>query len=296
MTPPPDIVTVDVEEWFHGHNYLRAIPPERWDAQESRVVQNTERCLALLARHRVHATFFVLGWVAERHPKLVGRIAADGHEIACHGHAHPMINRLAPDEFLADLDRALAALAAAGASDVAGFRAPSFTMTPPVHGYLELLRTRGFRYDCSLFPIWHPRYGQPRSPRRPFLLEGAAGARPLAIVPMTVARLGPANFPFSGGGYLRLLPLSAYRALRAVARRQGVATILYVHPWELDSFRPDPGLGRLMRLRAQGGQSTMPRKLETILAEGAGSFQTMGEYVAALLSAGLLPRRSLPLA
>ncbi len=293
MTLPPDIVTVDVEEWFHGHNYLRAIPPDRWDAQESRVVPNTERCLALLGRHGVRATFFVLGWVAERHPELVRRILADGHEIACHGHAHPMVNRLAPDAFLADLDRALAALAAAGAPDVAGFRAPSFTMTPPVHGYLELLRGRGFRYDCSLFPIRHPRYGQPRAPRLPFLLEGADGAPPLVVVPMTTARLLGVNVPFSGGGYLRLLPSPAHRLLRSVARRQGAPIVAYAHPWELDDFRPDVGIGGLLRLRAQGGQGSMPGKLEAILRRG--SFQTMGDYVAGLLAGGALERRRRPL-
>jgi polysaccharide deacetylase family protein (PEP-CTERM system associated) len=295
VTPPPDILTVDVEEWFHGHNYLRTVPRERWDEQESRVVPNTERCLEILARHDVRATFFVLGWTAERHPDLVRRIAAAGHEVACHSYAHPIVFELGPEEFAADLDRCLSALATGGVREVAGYRAPSFTMTPPVHGYLELLRARRFRYDCSLFPISHPRYGQSASPRRPFLLEGVPGASPFAVVPMTVARLGVANFPFSGGGYLRVLPLAAYWALRSVARRQGVPTILYVHPWELDSFRPDAGLSRLMRWRAQGGQLTMPGKLESILGEGAGSFQTMGEYVARLVANGTLPRRSLPL-
>jgi polysaccharide deacetylase family protein (PEP-CTERM system associated) len=295
MTPPPDILTVDVEEWFHGHNYLPTVPRERWDGQESRVVPNTERCLEILARHRVLATFFVLGWTAERHPELVRRIAAAGHEIACHSYAHPVVFELSPEEFAADLDRSLAALAAAGVREVAGYRAPSFTITPPVHRYLELLRGRGFRYDCSLFPISHPRYGQRRSPRRPFLLDGQPGARPFAVVPMTVARLGAANVPYSGGGYLRLLPLSAYRLLRSVARRQGIPTILYIHPWELDSFRPDTDLGWMMRWRAQGGQLTMPGKLEAILGRGPGSFQMMGEYVARLVASGTLPRRALPL-
>jgi polysaccharide deacetylase family protein (PEP-CTERM system associated) len=293
VTNPPDILTVDVEEWFHGHNYLHQVPPAQWNAQTSRVAANTERCLELLACHGVRATFFVLGWTAERQPDLVRRIAAAGHEVACHSYAHPMVFQLDQEEFLADLDRALTALAAAGVTDVGGYRAPSFTLTPPVHSYLELLRQRGFRYDCSLFPIGHPRYGQMRSPRRPFLLDGPAGAPPLVIVPMTSVRLAGANFPFSGGGYLRLLPMAAYRALRSVALRQGSPVIVYVHPWEMDSYRPNLGLGRLARLRAQGGQLSMPGKLEAILSQG--SFQTMGEYVAGLIAAGSLPRRSLPL-
>lgn len=299
MTTPPDILTVDVEEWFHGHNYLEAVPPAAWDAQARRVVANTERCLEILDRHGVRATFFVLGWTAERHPDLVRGIAAAGHEIACHSHRHPIVHRMPPAEFLADLDRALAALAAAGVPSCAGYRAPSFTITPAVHGYLELLRERGFRYDCSLFPVRHPRYGQPGSPRRPFLLApegaaaGAAPPAPLVVVPMTTARLLGANVPYSGGGYLRLLPLAAYRALRRVARRQGVPTIVYLHPWELDEYRPDVALSCFTRWRSQTGQLAMPAKLASLLADG--DWQTMGQYVQQRLAAGDLPRRALSL-
>ncbi len=289
MNPPPDILTIDVEEWFHGHNYLQAVPPATWDSQPSRVAANTDRCLELLARRGVTATFFVLGWVAQRHPELVRRILAAGHEIGCHSHVHPVVYRLNEQEFAADLDRALQALAAAGADTVAGYRAPSFSLTPPVHGYLRQLGARGFVYDSSLFPVHHPRYGQPRSPRRPFLVSGPPDRPPLVEVPMSTARLAGVNVPFSGGGYLRLLPLSAYRALRAVAQRQGVPVIIYLHPWELDDYRPQVGLGGVARLRSQGGQLAMPRKLEAILA--AGRFQTLGAYVQTRVSAGDLPER-----
>jgi polysaccharide deacetylase family protein (PEP-CTERM system associated) len=229
-----------------------------------------------------------------RHPALIREIAAAGHEIACHSHDHPVVYELDEAAFSADLERALAALAACGVTDVAGYRAPSFSLTPPVHRYLELLRRRGLRYDASLFPVRHPRYGQPSAPRRPLLLEGERGERPLVLVPMTTARIGGVNVPFSGGGYLRLLPLAVYRACRSVARRQGVPIILYLHPWELDTHRPDVGLGRLARLRSQGGQLTLPAKLEAILSEG--EFQPMGEFVAKRLAAGDLPRGRLPLA
>lgn len=290
MKTPPDILTIDVEEWFHGHNYLSAVPPSRWDEQPSRVVANSERCLDLLARHGVRATFFVLGWTAERHPDLVGRLAAAGHEIACHSYRHPQVHRLTRDEFLADLDRAVAALRVVGVTQVAGYRAPSFTLTPPTHGRLVDLRERGFLYDSSLFPVRHPRYGQPGSPRLPFRL---AGERPFVEVPMTTVRLAGVNIPFSGGGYLRLLPLPVYRLLRGAARRQGVPVIVYLHPWELDAWRPAVALDPVTRLRSQGGQLTVPAKLEALLAEG--EFQTMGEYVAARLAAGDLPMRALPL-
>lgn len=284
MTTMPNILTVDVEEWFHGHNYLSAVPPERWGDQPSRVEVGTVRCLELLARHGVRATFFLLGWSAARRPDLVRRIAEAGHEIACHSHAHPLLFRMTRDEFRRDLDLALEALDRAGAGPVRGYRAPSFSLRPPVLDFLEMLRERGLEYDCSLFPIRHPRYGQPRAPRRPFRLPGSP---PFVVVPMTTARLLGQNLPFSGGGYLRLLPAAAQGALAAVARRQGVPIVLYVHPWELDGYRPDVPLGRLARLRSQGGQRSTAAKLEAILARG--SFQTMGQYVDARLAAGDLP-------
>ncbi|HOX24917.1 MAG TPA: DUF3473 domain-containing protein [Candidatus Krumholzibacteria bacterium] len=295
MTLVPDILTIDVEEWFHGHNYLESVPPAAWAGQESRVEANTDRLLALLDRQGIRATFFVLGWTAERHPGLIERIAAAGHEIGCHSFGHPEVHRLDRREFLADLDRAVAALAACGVRP-RGYRAPSFTITPPVHGYLELLRDRGFAYDCSLFPIRHPRYGQPHSPRSPFILEPSIqmpGAPPFVVVPMPTWRVAGVNLPFSGGGYLRLLPAWAYRLVRAGARRQGQPCVIYLHPWELDDFRPDAGGSVLLRWRSLVGQASVPRKLADLL--GRGNFRTLGDHVADLLRAGGLPRRRLPL-
>jgi polysaccharide deacetylase family protein (PEP-CTERM system associated) len=292
MKQATTIITVDVEEWFHGHNYLAQFPPERWEAQESRVVGNTERCLELLARYEVQATFFVLGWIAERHPELVGKIAAAGHELGCHGYGHPVLYRLRDAEFVEDLDRALAALNAVGVVQVAGYRAPSFSLTRPVHHFYEMLRDHGFRYDSSLFPIHHPRYGQPAAPRLPFRLA-RSGPDPFVVVPMPTVRVCGVNLPFAGGGYLRLLPWFTYRGLCRWAQRQSVPVVVYLHPWELDDYRPETNLSWLGKMRSQGGQESMPRKLEAILA--AGRFQTLGKYVSARLAAGDLPQRSLPL-
>ncbi len=292
---PPDIMTVDVEEWFHGHNYLTHVPPERWDEQEQRVERNTERTLELLDCAGVKATFFVLGWTAERHPDLIRRIAAAGHEIACHSHRHPVVHHLDAAGFRQDTELALEALARAGVDRVRGYRAPSFTITPAVHEFWYILAELGFTYDCSLFPVHHPRYGQPTCPRHPFLLEGTggAGSEPLLVLPMTTARVLGVNLPFAGGAYLRLLPRWAYRLLRRTAQRQGQAVVTYFHPWELDDIRPDTGQGRLMRLVSQGGQATTAAKLEAILA--GGRFATMGEYAADLRARGELPVRALPL-
>jgi len=282
---PQDILTVDIEEWFHGHNYLDHVPPSVWDDQESRVVAGTARCLDLLQRYDVKATFFVLGWTAARHPEVVAEIVDRGHEIGCHSYAHPEVFRLSKDEFRADCERALAALASAGVTEVAGYRAPSFSITPPVHDYLEILQDLGFRYDCSLFPVRHPRYGQPGSPREAFRLHAGPGA--LTVVPMPTWRVLGQNIPFSGGGYMRLLPWPAYRFLRWMAARQNQPCIIYLHPWELDDYRPDAGQSATTSWRSQGGQETMPRKLERLLAEG--SFCTLGQYVADLIAAGSLP-------
>jgi len=287
-----DIITIDVEEWFHGHNYLEQVPPASWSTLESRVAANTDCCLELLRRHEVRATFFVLGWTAERHPDMVRRIVDAGHEIACHSYGHPLLFRLTEPEFCEDLDRALEALHNAGVSQVTGYRAPSFSLTASVHEFWSLLCARGLRYDCSLFPVSHPRYGQPAAPRQPFML-GNDRADPFVIVPMTTWRVLGLNLPFSGGGYLRLLPMWAYRLIRRGALRQRVPVIVYAHPWELDDYRPDAGQPLWTRLRSQSGQQTMPRKLERLLDEG--TFQTLGEYVDGRLAAGDLPTRGLPL-
>ena len=270
-----NILTVDVEEWFHGHNYLDHVPPARWESEESRVEKGTARCLDLLDRHGVTATFFVLGWTAERHPDVVAEIARRGHEIGCHSYAHPEVFKLSREEFRTDCQRALNALAAAGIDDVPGYRAPSFSITPPVHDYLEVLQELGFRYDCSIFPVRHPRYGQPGSPREPFRLSAADDA--LIVVPMPTWRVLGQNIPFSGGAYMRLLPWPAYAFLRAMARRQQQPCIAYVHPWEMDDFKPRAGQSAATSLRSQGGQSSVIGKLERLLGEG--DFRTMAQYV-----------------
>lgn len=285
---PRDIITVDVEEWFHGHNYLDHMPPKVWDKQEQRVEKGMSLCLDLLDQHQVKATFFVLGWTAERHPDVVREIVRRGHEVGCHSYAHPEVFKLTRDQFRADCDKALAALDGAGVSAPAGYRAPSFSLTPSVHGYMEILRECGFCYDCSIFPIHHPRYGQPDSPRRPFALAGEG--HPFTVVPMPTLRVLGVNVPYSGGGYLRVLPWAAFRFLRKNALRQGMPCLVYMHPWELDDFRPRVGQSAATSLRSQGGQGSMPRKIEKILAMG--DFETLGQYVQRLEQAGGLPSRA----
>jgi len=279
------IITVDVEEWFHGHNYLDHVPLDQWDSMESRVDQGMEICLKLLERHQVKATFFVLGWTAERHPQVVRDIVAAGHEVACHSYSHPVVFEMTPEEFRDDCMRAREALDLVGVPDVAGYRAPSFSITPSVHHYLEILQDCGFSYDCSIFPVRHPRYGQPGSARRPFRLGDSVDS--LIEVPMPTWRVLGQNIPFSGGGYLRLLPWPAFKLLRSLAFAQGIPCIVYLHPWELDSYKPVVGLSATSSVRSQGGQASMPVKLERILRQG--DFETLGEYVGRLRAGGDLP-------
>ncbi len=269
------IITIDVEEWFHGHNYLEHIPENKWDQLESRVRAGTDLCLELLDRHEKKATFFVLGWTAERHPEVVRQIQAAGHEIACHSYAHPVVFELSEEQFREDCLRARQALADAGAPDVLGYRAPSFSITPAVHHYLDILQECGFSYDCSLFPVRHPRYGQPHSPRRPFRLQESKDS--LLEVPMPTWRFLGQNVPFSGGGYLRILPWPAFKLLRKFAEWQNIPCIVYLHPWELDNYKPQVGQSAATSLRSQGGQDSMPLKLDRILSES--SCETLQQYV-----------------
>ncbi|MBU8871116.1 MAG: polysaccharide deacetylase family protein [Gemmatimonadales bacterium] len=285
MNASPDIITIDVEEWFHGHNYLEAVRPEDWDTRESRVEKGMQICFDLLDRYQVKATFFVLGWTARRHPDLIRETVRRGHEIGCHSYSHPVVYEMTPDEFKADTEQALDTLAAAGTTEVLGYRAPSFSITPPVHRYLEILQDLGFQYDCSIFPVHHPRYGQPDSPRHAFKLDDQRDS--LIGIPMPTWRFLGLNIPFSGGGYLRWLPQPAFSVLRSGARRQGIPCIVYAHPWELDDFRPQSAVGKTTSLRSQGGQATMPRKLEAVLSEG--EFLTLGQYADQLRKLGNLP-------
>ncbi len=289
MSVLQSMITIDVEEWFHGHNYLDAVPVEQWEAQESRVEKGMQVCFDLLDRNKAKATFFVLGWTAQRHPDLVRETIHRGHEVACHSFSHPVVYEMTRDEFRADTEQALAALAEAGASSVYGYRAPSFSVTPAVHDYLEILQDLGFQYDCSIFPVHHPRYGQPDSPRRPYKLNAELDS--LIEIPMPTFRFLGLNIPFSGGGYLRWLPMPAFGALRAGARCQGVPCILYAHPWELDDFQPQVSVGKATNLRSQGGQASMPKKLEAVLKDG--EFITLKQYADQLRESGKLPSLSL---
>ena len=260
-------LTVDVEDYFQVTSFEGVVPRNQWDSQESRVVASTERILELFSQHDVRGTFFVLGWVAERFPKLVRRIEAAGHELGCHSHWHRLIYDLTPETFRSDLARSKAAIEDASGSPVTAFRAPSFSITRRSLWALEILVEEGFRVDSSIFPTAHDRYGIPGSAPEIHILPTPAG--PIAEFPMTVARLGRLALPVGGGGYFRLYPWFITRRLLAYVNQTCQRPFaFYVHPWEVDPQQPRiRGGSRLSRFRHYVNLHTTHRKLERLLTE-----------------------------
>jgi polysaccharide deacetylase family protein (PEP-CTERM system associated) len=211
---------------------------DAWDRFESRVVANTERILGLLDEARVSATFFVLAWNAERHPELVRRIAAAGHEIASHGYAHRLIYDQTPDAFRADVTRAKTILEDILGTPVLGYRAPSLSITPRSLWALDVLIDCGFRYSSSVIPMRDSLFGYPDAARFPYVIRARDGQRLLEF-PITTTRLLGRNLPLGGGGFLRVLPYHYLRwGMRRVNRQERQPAIVYIHPWEIDPGQP----------------------------------------------------------
>ncbi len=270
------IISVDVEDYFHVEAFAGAIPRTSWDDYQCRVVRNTERILDLLDDSHTTATFFILGWVAERYPKLVREIAERGHEPACHSYWHRLIYKLTPDEFRADTLEAKNAIEQAAGVAIYGYRAPSFSITGRSAWALDMLAELGFRYDSSVFPIKHDVYGVPSAPRGPFRVETPFG--PIIEFPMATFRFsaGP-NLPVAGGGYLRMLPYWYTKAGVARAWREGLPVVSYVHPWELDPEQPRLAGPLRSRLRHYTSLHHTEPRLRKLLALGEfSSFRDSG--------------------
>ena len=236
-------LSIDLEDWFCVHNLAGVIKRDDWDKCEFRVRRNTTRILDLLDEQNVKATFFVLGWVAERAPDLIQEVERRGHEIGVHGYNHLLLTEITPEEFDADLARALEALDKAGVkSTPIGFRAPSFSMVNTTKDWaLPTLEKYGFRYDSSVFPVgFHPDYGIADAPLVPYKITDQ-----LYEFPMSVLEMAGRRFPFSGGGYFRLFPYSYTRFCMRKVNKQGRAAVFYLHPWEID-----PGQPRIKNLSA----------------------------------------------
>ncbi len=275
--------TVDVEDYFHVAALSSAIPRDSWSSRELRVEANTDRLLGVLAEREVRATFFVLGWVAERTPTLVRRIAAAGHEVACHGYSHKLVYRQTPAEFREETVRAKGCLEDTLGHGVFGYRAASFSVTRQSLWALDVLIDLGFRYDSSIFPIHHDLYGIPGATPEPHRVTAPSG-RTLAEFPMSAARFFGLQVPVSGGGYFRILPYWLTRAgLQQINEQENRPFAFYLHPWELDPGQPRIRVGAFSRFRHYTNLSRCEARLRRVLGDFA--FGTMEE---ALQRRGLL--------
>ena len=274
---PLGAMSVDVEDWFQVGAFEDVIARGDWGALDHRVEANCDAVLALFAQHRVSATFFVLGWVAERFPALLRRIADAGHEVASHGYDHQRVFNLDPRAFADDLKRSRALIEDASGQRVAGYRAPSFSIdrrTPWAH---EILAEHGYTYSSSVAPIRHDHYGWADSPR--FAWAPVQGSL-LIELPVTTVRLFGRNWAAGGGGFFRLLPYAAYHAAIArMHRRDGRGAIFYFHPWEIDPGQPRVEAASIKsKLRHYTKLKRMRGKLDRLLGDQA--FGRMDEFAA----------------
>lgn len=260
-------LTFDVEEYFHAEAFSSVVRPQEWPSLESRVVGATERLLDLLDETGTSATFFVLGWVAERHGGLVRAIQTRGHEIASHGYGHQMITRLNRAQFAEDVRRGKAAVEDVTGTAVIGYRAPTFSVVRGTLWSLEVLAEAGFRYDSSIFPIVHDRYGIPDAARFPHRVAAGPGVEIGEFPLSTIAWLGW-RFPVAGGGYFRLLPYAfTHRAVRHLNEREGQPAIVYLHPWEIDPAQPRVPVGWVTRFRHSVNTQTTESKIHHLLRD-----------------------------
>ncbi|MGC2456559.1 MAG: XrtA system polysaccharide deacetylase [Gallionellaceae bacterium] len=241
-------MTIDVEDYFQVSAFAPHISRDSWDHLPCRVERNMERILALLDEQNVKATFFTLGWIAERYPQLVRNIIDNGHELASHGYNHLRVSDLSPDEFREDIIRSKKLLEDLGGQSVIGYRAPSFSIGKRNLWALDTLQEAGYRYSSSIYPIQHDHYGMPDAPRFKFQHGGQSG---LVELPPTTVNLFGRNFPASGGGYFRLFPYSFSRWLmKRVNHADGQPCIFYFHPWEIDHEQPrQKNIGMKTRFR-----------------------------------------------
>lgn len=229
-------LTVDVEDYFQVSAFAKQYPRECWDLQELRVERNTYRLLELFEEHDVKATFFTLGWVANKCPNLVKNIVDSGHELACHSYWHHKVSQQTPQEFCQDLSQAKATLEQISGSAINGFRAPSFSIDKNCMWAFDIIKELGFTYSSSTYPINHDHYGSPDWPRFPYEVVES-----LLEVPVSTLNMCNKNWPISGGGYFRLYPYLLSRwALTNYHNNEKQPGVFYLHPWEIDPLQPRP--------------------------------------------------------
>lgn len=254
-------LSIDVEEYYHGMEFEAAVPGNGRDYLPSRVEESVDRVLTLLSLHGVRATFFTVGQVAESHPAMVRKIDQEGHEVACHSYRHELVFRQSQGEFRDDIRRAKVALEDLTGKAVIGYRAPNYSIKQEQAWAYDILLEEGFRYDSSVYPIFHDRYGYPEAPRFPYEMRCNAHSK-LVEFPIGTVRLFGVNWPIGGGGYFRLLPKLLFEfSIRWVNKKEKQPVMFYFHPWELDPDQPRPIMPWLHRFRHYVGLKREESKL-----------------------------------
>lgn len=256
-------LTIDVEDYFQVSAFAPHIPRSDWPARECRVERNVDRILLMLDQHGVKATFFALGWLAERYPGVIRRIVAEGHELASHGYGHERASDQTEAAFFADINLAKLILEDLAGHEVQGYRAPSFSISAKNLWAFDCLERAGYRYSSSIYPIRHDHYGMPEAPRHAHAIGG------LLEIPATTLRFLNRNWPASGGGYFRLMPYGLSRwMLRRVNHSDQLPAVFYFHPWEIDSEQPRiPGISAKTRFRHYVNIHHMEARLHRLLGD-----------------------------
>lgn len=260
-------LSVDVEDYFQVSAFSTTIHPSTWNQYDCRVERNTQVLLDLFERHHATATFFILGWIAMRYPGLVKEIARRGHEVASHGKAHATLDQMSPASFREEARTQKTLLEDLIQAPVLGYRAPSFSITRRTTWALQILCEEGYRYDSSVFPVHHDRYGIPDAPRFPHDIALPGGSL-REIPPSTLAMFGLPNLPIGGGGYLRIYPFWLTRwGLRRINRIERQPVVVYLHPWEIDPDQPRVSAPLLSRWRHYTNLRATATRIERLLQE-----------------------------
>jgi polysaccharide deacetylase family protein (PEP-CTERM system associated) len=260
-----NILSIDVEEYFQVEAFWDVIPRKSWDSRQSRLTMNIMRLLDILEQHHTKATFFTLGWVADRYPQVMEMIRSRDHEIASHGYSHRSLRRMSEDEFKSDLDRSLEAIQRACGVAAIGFRAPTFSARREQEWIWTSLIAAGFKYDSSIYPVKHDLYGDPAAPRCPYVISAGGGS--LLEIPPTTYKFFGKIMGACGGGTFRLFPYwFSRRAIRAY-NKAGYPAMIYLHPWEIDAAQPRLEVDAKTRLRHYGNLPLVAAKLCRLLQE-----------------------------
>ena len=255
-------MTIDVEDYFHTEAMSEVITADQWSAMPSRVEENTERLFELFSQHNVSATFFFLGWVADKFPSLVSQAVKLGHEVGCHSYWHRALFRLSPVEFREDTKRAKDVIESAGSVEVKGYRAPSFSLVPGTEWAPDILGDLGFSYDSSINPIRHDFYSNAGAPRIPHRLK----SHQILEIPIATVQYARKNFPVGGGAYFRIFPLRYTKwGLTSINDSEKRPAMFYLHPWEIDPGQPRLKVKLKSRLRQYTSLASTSSKLERLL-------------------------------